>query len=258
MKHSLIRTDKLPHLFCSGCGIGIAMNCFAEGFAETRQSHKKLSVVSGIGCSGRAGGYLNTDSFHTPHGRAIPFATGLKLANPGLSVVVFSGEGDLLSIGGNHLIHAARRNMDLLVLCINNHVYGMTGGQLTPTSPIGMKGSLAPEGNHETPFDVPELIVAAGANYVARWTVYHVRELSKAIETALGISGFRFIEILSPCPTHRSSKNGALSEMERYRRAETIKGHRVTGKKAQSLIVGTFCCQQKPSYLESIRNRKMG
>ncbi len=145
----------------------------------------KVAVVSGIGCTGRVAGYVKFDSFHTTHGRAIPFATGLKLANPELKVVVFSGDGDISGIGGNHLIHAARRNMDILVICVNNFNYAMTGGQVAATTPILANLSTAPYGNFEYPFSLPYLADACGATYVARWTSLHLRRVTQSIQEAL-------------------------------------------------------------------------
>ena len=171
-----LRTERIPHIWCPGCGIGTTVNCFTRALEESAQDLDKLAIVSGIGCTGRVAGYLNLDSFHTTHGRAIPFATGLKLANPELNVVVYSGDGDLFAIGGNHFLHAARRNMDLLVVCVNNFTYGMTGGQVAPTTPLGASQTTMPFGNFENPASLPFLADAAGATFVARWTVFHVRQ----------------------------------------------------------------------------------
>jgi 2-oxoglutarate ferredoxin oxidoreductase subunit beta len=157
-----LRQDRLPHIWCSGCGLGTALNCFLGALIKSKLDPDKVAVVSGIGCSGRAAGYVNMDSFHTTHGRAIPFATGLKLANPALKVVVFSGDGDLIAIGGNHFIHAARRNMDLTVICVNNFIYGMTGGQLAPTTPTTARTSTSPTGNRDHPFNLAYLAAQAG------------------------------------------------------------------------------------------------
>ncbi|WP_246805156.1 thiamine pyrophosphate-dependent enzyme [Desulfosarcina cetonica] len=159
----LIRTDRIPHIWCPGCGIGTAFSAALRGLAASGIDLAKTCVVSGIGCSGRAAGYVNLDSFHTTHGRAIPFATGLKLGNPELNVVVFSGDGDLFAIGGNHFIHAARRNMDLTVICLNNLNYGMTGGQVAATTPHQAKTTTTQNGNPEAPFNLPLLAFAAGA-----------------------------------------------------------------------------------------------
>ena len=158
----LLRMDRMPHIWCPACGIGTTVNCFARALEDTKTDLDKTCVISGIGCTGRVAGYMNLDSFHTTHGRPIPFATGLKLANPELNVVVYSGDGDLIAIGGNHLIHAARRNVDMLVICVNNYTYGMTGGQLTPTTPYSAVASTAPYGNFEKTFSLPYLADSDG------------------------------------------------------------------------------------------------
>ena len=202
-----LRQDRLPHIWCPGCGIGTTVNCFARALTESAMDLDRVAIVSGIGCTGRVAGYLNLDSFHTTHGRAIPFATGLKLANPDLKVVVYSGDGDLSAIGGNHLVHAARRNMDLMIVCVNNFTYGMTGGQVAPTTPLGATQTTMPYGNFENPFNLPFLADACGAVYVARWTVYHVKQLAKAMLEGLRKKGFVFIEALAPCPTLYSRRN---------------------------------------------------
>jgi 2-oxoglutarate ferredoxin oxidoreductase subunit beta len=164
-------------------------------------------MVSGIGCSGRAAGYVKLDSFHTTHGRAIPFATGIKLGNPDLNVIVFSGDGDLFAIGGNHFIHAARRNMDITVICVNNLNYGMTGGQAAATTPYKAKSTTTLKGNPEDPFNLPLMAYASGATYVARWTMLHIRDLTDSIEEALKKKGFSFIEVLTPCPINYGRRN---------------------------------------------------
>ena len=169
-----LRLDRLPHIWCPGCGIGPALGCFIRAIDRANIDPDTIAVVSGIGCSGRVAGYVKLDSFHTTHGRAIPFATGLSLGNPQLNVVVFSGDGDLVAIGGNHLIHAARRNIDMTVICINNFNYGMTGGQVGPTAPLEARTTTTPYGNFEPPFNLPYLVSASGASYGARWTVLHI------------------------------------------------------------------------------------
>jgi pyruvate/2-oxoacid:ferredoxin oxidoreductase beta subunit len=161
-----LRMDRMPHIWCPGCGIGTTVNCFVRALQTSGLDLDKVAVVSGIGCTGRVAGYMNLDSFHTTHGRAIPFATGLKLANPEMKVVVYSGDGDLTAIGGNHFIHAARRNMDLTVILINNMIYGMTGGQVAPTTPVGATASTTPHGNFEETFNLPFLAESCGAVYV--------------------------------------------------------------------------------------------
>jgi 2-oxoglutarate ferredoxin oxidoreductase subunit beta len=222
-KHPLdeiIRSDRMPHIWCPGCGIGIAMRCYAEAILKHDVPQEKHVVVSGIGCSGRVAGYLDIDSYHTTHGRGIPFAVGLKLANPELQVTVFSGDGDLAAIGGNHLIHAARRNVDLTVICTNNFNYGMTGGQFGPTTPHGARTTTSPYGNPELPFNLPFLLAAAGANFVSRWTALHVRQVRSDILYAFDKPGFSFIEVLSPCPVGFGKSNQmseGLDEMLLYR-----------------------------------------
>src|SRR5512138_241895 len=158
-----LRIDRMPHIWCSGCGLGTTVNCFVRAIDGCGIEMDNISVVSGIGCTGRVAGYLKLDSFHTTHGRPIPFATGLKLANPHLKVVVYSGDGDLFAIGGNHFIHAARRNMDLTVICVNNMIYAMTGGQTAPTTPLGATQTTAPFGQFEEPFSLPYLADSCGA-----------------------------------------------------------------------------------------------
>ncbi|MBT8079186.1 MAG: 2-oxoacid:ferredoxin oxidoreductase subunit beta [Gammaproteobacteria bacterium] len=216
----LLRADRLPHILCPGCGIGIVIHSYAQAIAESGMPENDHVCVSGIGCSGRAAGYVNVDSYHTTHGRALPFALGIAVHKPDLNVTVISGDGDLTAIGGNHLIHAARRNANLNVICINNFNYGMTGGQVGPTTPIGARGSTAPRGTTERPFNLPYLAKATGAVFVARWTILHVREFQQAILRSMQKKGFCFIEVLAPCPTSfgRANKIGdGLHEMEIYR-----------------------------------------
>src|SRR5512143_2894395 len=215
----LLRSDRIPHIWCPGCGIGTTVNCFARALDECGLDLNNLAIVSGIGCTGRVAGYAKLDSFHTTHGRAIPFATGLKLSNPDLKVVVYSGDGDLFAIGGNHFIHAARRNVDLMVVCVNNHTYGMTGGQVTPTTPEPAIASTAPYGAFEFPFNLPYLADSCGAVYVARWTTYHVRQIARSMKEAMNKRGFSFIEIISPCPTlygRRNRLGDGLDAMKYY------------------------------------------
>ena len=213
----LVRSDRLPHIWCPECGIGTAVSCFTSALTRLKLDLDRVAIVSGIGCSGRVAGYLKLDSFHTTHGRAIPFATGLKMANPKLKVVVFSGDGDLISIGGNHFIHAARRNVDMTVICVNNFNYAMTGGQVGPTTPLTAVTSTTPYGNFEHPFNLSALAASCGAVYVARWTVLHVRRLIRAFEEALAKRGFSFVEAISPCPTLYTRRNKLGSGLDRMR-----------------------------------------
>jgi len=218
-------------------------------------------VVSGIGCTGRVAGYLDMDTYHTTHGRAIPFATGLALARPDLNVTVFSGDGDLFAIGGNHLIHAARRNVNLKVICVNNFNYGMTGGQAAPTTPLEAKTSTTPLGNAEPGFNLPHLAHAAGAIYVARWTTFHPRQLVHSVSQTFDRKGFTFIEVIAPCPTGfgRPNKLGSgLDEMRYYREMSEVRngadpsqvGIQLKGK----VVVGTFIDKERPDFMENYKS----
>jgi 2-oxoglutarate ferredoxin oxidoreductase subunit beta len=193
--------ERFPHILCPGCGIGTAMNTVVRALIEAGVSQDELCVVSGIGCSSRISGYVDCDTFHTLHGRALPAASGVKLARPNLKVVVFGGDGDMLAIGGNHFIHAARRNMDVTVFVLNNFTYGMTGGQYSPTTPTCARASTAPYGNLERDFDTCFMARATGAVFVARSTTFHVAHLKKMAKLALGKKGFCVVEIISQCPT---------------------------------------------------------
>ncbi len=252
---SLLRMDRIPHIWCPGCGIGTTVNCFARALEQSKLDLDNVAIVSGIGCTGRVAGYVNLDSFHTTHGRAIPFATGLKLANPNLKVVVYSGDGDLFAIGGNHFIHAARRNVDMTVICVNNLIYGMTGGQVAPTTPVTAKGTTYPYGSYDPPFNLPFLADSSGAVYVARWTTYHVRHVTKAIKEAMSRRGFSFVEIISPCPTLYSRRNrlgDGLDQMNYYKENSEIKNGADTkdvGIDFQGkIIVGKFVERERKTY----------
>jgi len=257
-----LRTDRMPHIWCPGCGIGTTVNSFARALLDSQLPLDRVAVVSGIGCSGRVAGYLRLDSFHTTHGRAIPFATGLKLANPSLNVVVYSGDGDLSAIGGNHLIHAARRNMDIKVICVNNFIYAMTGGQSGPTTPLTATTSTSPYGAFEPSFNLPQLVDAAGAVYVARWTTFHVRQVARSMTEIMRKKGFCFIEILSPCPTlyERRNKLGeGLDTMKHYKEKSKIKNGAPTSEVGLSMrdeiVVGKFVDRERPDYMELLRKQ---
>jgi 2-oxoglutarate ferredoxin oxidoreductase subunit beta len=220
---------------------------------ESRIDPDKLALVSGIGCSGRVAGYVHVDSFHTTHGRAIPFATGLKLANPELTVVVYAGDGDLFAIGGNHFIHAARRNVDIKVICINNMLYGMTGGQTAPTTPVSAVTSTAPYGCAEPPFNLPFLAESAGAAYVARWTTFHVRQLARSMREALQKRGFSFIEVLAPCPTLYLRRNGlgdGLAALKHFKQHSKTRHKAPTSEvgleRRGEITVGKFIDRERP------------
>jgi 2-oxoglutarate ferredoxin oxidoreductase subunit beta len=249
-----LREAMMPHIWCPGCGNGIILNCFVQALDDLQFDLKKLVVVSGIGCIGRSAGYTNTNSFHTTHGRPIPFATGAKLANPELEVVVISGDGDLFAIGGNHFIHAARRNLGIKVICANNFNYGMTGGQQGPTTPVEASTTTSPYGNIEHPFNLVHLAAASGATYVARWTTVHVRNLAQSFKKILQKEGFCFIEVISPCPElygrYNKMRTG-LDMMEWFRKASSIE-HFSDPAKAEitpeRIVVGEFVDMERLSY----------
>ena len=257
-----LRMDRMPHIWCAGCGIGTTVNCFTRALLESGVNLDKVAIVSGIGCTGRVAGYARLDSFHTTHGRAIPFATGLKLANPELEVVVYSGDGDLFAIGGNHFIHAARRNMDIKVICVNNLTYAMTGGQTAPTTPGQVISATSPYGVFEPAFNLVQLAEAAGAAYVARWTTFHVKQLTRSMAEVLKKKGFCFIEVLSPCPTLYQRKNrmgDGLDAMKFYKQVSKIRHGAPTGEcaltKAGEIVVGKFVDRDRPDYLELMRSQ---
>jgi 2-oxoglutarate ferredoxin oxidoreductase subunit beta len=256
-----LRTDRLPHIWCPGCGLGMILGTVLRAINKSRLDIDKTVIVSGIGCTGRAAGYVKLDSFHVTHGRALPFATGLKIANPDLKVVVFSGDGDIAAIGGNHLIHTARRNIDMTVICVNNFIYGMTGGQLGPTTPESGKTTTSRKGNIEKPFNIPNLVGAAGASYVARWTTAHVRQMERAFIEAFQKKGFSFVEIISPCPTYYGRMNEqatGLDQMRYYRYNSIVKHYAnpadVDISLNSQIIVGKFIDIDKP-YLPAPKSK---
>jgi 2-oxoglutarate ferredoxin oxidoreductase subunit beta len=252
----LLRADRLPHIWCPGCGLGSIMSCLSNAIASSATPPEKHVIVSGIGCTGRVAGYMKLDSFHTTHGRALPFATGLKMANPELEVTVVSGDGDLFAIGGNHFIHAARRNIDLNVICVNNFNYGMTGGQAGPTTPVGSRTTTTPQGAKEPTFNLPLLASTLGAVYVARWTSLHVRQLEKAMSRVMQKDGFAFIEVLSPCPIGFGKSNDigdGLAEMSMYRENGVIPIEpdltqaAIDMKHDSSIMLGNFVDIERPA-----------
>jgi 2-oxoglutarate ferredoxin oxidoreductase subunit beta len=249
-----LREEMMPHIWCSGCGNGIVLNCFTHALDELKTDLDRLVIVSGIGCIGRTAGYINADSFHTTHGRALAFATGVKLSNPNLEVIVISGDGDLFAIGGNHFIHAARRNVGIKVLCVNNLNYGMTGGQTGPTTPIDSITPTSPYGNIENPFNLVHLGAASGATYVARWTTLHVRRLTLSLKKMLQKRGFSFVEVLSPCPEiygrHNKMRSG-LEMMSWFKRASVIDNFSDPSKAEitiDKIVVGEFVDTERISY----------
>ncbi|MBQ2769857.1 MAG: 2-oxoacid:ferredoxin oxidoreductase subunit beta [Clostridia bacterium] len=219
-----MRIDHLPHIWCPGCGNGILMRDVAVAIEELKIPREQIVVVSGIGCSSRAAGYLDVNTIHTTHGRAIAFATGIKLAKPELHVIVITGDGDCTAIGGNHLIHAARRNIDLTVVVFNNNIYGMTGGQYSPTTPTGDKAATAPYGNLDRAFDIAQLAAGAGASFTGKGTAYHVNETTNTIMRGIRHKGFALIDCYSVCPTYygRKNKKGSAVDMMRWQKEHGV------------------------------------
>jgi len=254
-----LRMDRMPHIWCSTCGLGTVLTAFIAAVRETNMAREDVAVVSGIGCTGRAAGYLKFDSFHTTHGRALPYATGIKVANPKLKVCVISGDGDIMAIGGNHLIHAARRNMDLMLICVNNFNYAMTGGQGGPTTPETASTTTTPYGSFERPFNLPFIVDSCGATYVARWTALHVRQLTISIKEALTHRGFAFIEVISPCPTVYGRRNrlGSGLDLMKFYHDHSITRNFASTRECdiryqQDIIVGKFVQKEAPTWLDSM------
>ena len=225
------RQGNLPHIWCAGCSNGIIIHDIARAIDRVGLTKDQVCIVSGIGCSSRGTGYMDINTNHTTHGRAIPVATGIKLAHPELTVVVVTGDGDAVAIGGNHFIHAARRNIDLTVVVFNNNIYGMTGGQYSPTTPTGDFGTTAPYGVIDQDFDVCKLAMAGGATYVARGTAYHVPQTTKLIENGIRHKGIAVIDCASTCPTYygRNNKKGNAVDMLRWQKENTVFYDEATG-----------------------------
>lgn len=253
-----LRDLELP--FCQGCGIFTVMNTFLRAIHEL--GHKDLSKIvfcSGIGCSSWISSpYFKADSIHTPHGRSLPVATGIKLLRPELNVVVFGGDGDIAGIGLSHFIHAARRNLDVLVIMVNNMVYGMTGGQVAPTTPFDTKTTTTPYGSFEHPLDAARLAVTAGACYVARWTTAYPNELRESVKKAIKMQGFRFIEVVSQCPTAFGRRIGLKSakEMMKWFKENTISMEQAEKQNedywTEKIVVGEFIQRQRPTLVENV------
>ena len=254
-----IREDHLPHIWCPGCGHGILMRDVAEAVSELDLDQEKVFLISGIGCSSRAAGYMDFNTLHTTHGRAIAFAEGVKLARPDLNVLVIAGDGDIAAIGGNHLIHAARRNIDITVVVFNNDIYGMTGGQFSPTTPTGDFATTAPYGNIDRPFDIAKLAEASGATYTARGTAYHAQLTTKLIKEGILHRGFSLIECASVCPTYygRKNKKGGSVELMTWQkdncvmseRAKTMTKEELEGK----LVIGKLSECDLPEYTDEYK-----
>jgi 2-oxoglutarate ferredoxin oxidoreductase subunit beta len=251
----LRHTKKFPNVWCSGCGIGIVMGALIRAVDRMGLEKDDVALVSGIGCTGRMPVYLDFNTMHTTHGRALAFATGLKLAQPRLRVIVIMGDGDAVAIGGNHFIHAARRNIDLTAIVVNNSIYGMTGGQYSPTTPLESRATTAPYGNIEPPFPICELAAAAGASFVARSTVYHAVELDRFIEQAISKAGFSLVEVASYCHTTfgRINRLGSAVDMMRKLKENSVTQAAaeklLPEERAAKIVRGVFCDVDKPEYI---------
>jgi 2-oxoglutarate ferredoxin oxidoreductase subunit beta len=263
--YKYLRHDKkFPHVWCPGCGIGIMLGALIRAIDHIGYGKDEIVLVSGIGCSGRLPVYVDFNTLHTTHGRALTFATGVKLANPSLKVIVIMGDGDAVAIGGNHFIHAARRNIDLTAIILNNSVYGMTGGQYSPTTPYGMKSTTTVYNNIEQDFKISELAVTAGAVFVGRGTVYHARLLDSLIEQALLKKGFSLVEVISHCHTQygRQNRLGSAVEMMEWQRDHAVPVEKTLRMKPDELkdkiLIGVLIDKELPVYqdeYEKIRER---
>jgi len=255
--HKYLRHDKkFPHVWCPGCGNGVILGSLIRAIDKLGLTKDEIVLASGIGCSGRMPVYVDFNTIHTTHGRALTFATGIKLAKPSLTVITVMGDGDATAIGGNHFIHAARRNLDLTAIIINNQIYGMTGGQFSPTTPYGSNAITAPYGHIEQAFSIAELAVTAGAAFVGRGTVYHVKLLDKLIEAAVLKRGFSVVEIISNCHIQFGRRNEMGNPVTML---EWMRDHAVTVEKAEKMIpeeledkftIGVLADEEKPIYTE--------
>ncbi|MCI0496879.1 MAG: 2-oxoacid:ferredoxin oxidoreductase subunit beta [Thermoplasmata archaeon] len=264
IRRKYLRDGMLPTIFCNGCGHGNAIDYTFWAIEELGINMDDVALASGIGCSSRIPGYINADGLHTTHGRALAFATGIKAANPDMHVIVFTGDGDCTGIGGNHFIHAARRNIDMTVILLNNFIYGMTGGQLAPTAPKGSIATTAPYGNIEQPFNISELATALGAAYVARWPIFYPYQPIKSIKEGIQTPGFALIELMSPCPTAygRRNKLGEIDQLWAWYEQNTIliedyektMRYGTEEEKAavkEKFLIGIFQKAEKPGFFEA-------
>lgn len=251
----LLRTKHLAHIWCPGCGNGTVLAAIVRAIGKLGLDQDKTTIVSGIGCSSRASGYMDFDTLHTAHGRALTFATGIKLARPELNVIVLTGDGDATAIGGNHFIHAARRNIDITTIIFNNGIYGMTGGQYSPLTPMDSFASTAPYGHIERSFDIAQLAMAAGSTYVGRGTAYHTQMLTDIISKGIENKGFSVIDVLTQCPTYfgRKNKMGEASAMMEWQRdnAVTVQAaaKMTPDQLAGKFIIGELYSAEAPEYV---------
>ncbi len=266
--HKYLRHDKkFPHVWCPGCGIGIMLGALIRAIDRIGFEKDEIVLVSGIGCSGRLPVYVDFNTLHTTHGRALTFATGVKLAKPSLKVIVIMGDGDAVAIGGNHFIHAARRNIDVTSIILNNSIYGMTGGQSSPTTPYGMRSSTTIYSSIEQAFKISELAVTAGAVFVGRGTVYHAKLLDSLIEKAVLKPGFSVVEVIAHCHTQygRQNRLGTAVEMMEWQRDHAVTAEKAatmkSGELEDKVVIGVLVDKDLPVYqdeYEKIRGRAKG
>jgi len=263
--HNYLRHDKkFPHVWCPGCGIGIMLGALIRAIDRIGYEKDEVVLVSGIGCSGRLPVYVDFNTLHTTHGRALTFATGVKLGKPNLKVIVIMGDGDAVAIGGNHFIHAARRNIDLTAIIVNNSIYGMTGGQYSPTTPYGMRSTTTVYSNIEQDFRISELAVTAGAGFVGRGTVYHAKLLDSLMEKAFLKPGFSVVEVIAHCHTQygRQNRLGSAVEMMEWQRDHAVPVEKILKMKQEELkdkiLIGVLVDKDLPVFqdeYEKIRDR---
>lgn len=252
-----LRVERLPHVWCPGCGHGMITHALASAMAELELDPDQTAVIGGIGCSGRAAFLFDMDAMHTTHGRAIVFATGLKLVRPQLTIVLTLGDGDAVGIGGNHFIHACRRNLDLTAIIYNNCIYGQTGGQVAPTTPAHKKSTTSPYGNLEHPFDIARLAIAAGATYVARTTSFDFPDMVKFIKRGITHRGFAVIEVLTHCPTYYGRLNDMRDPYEMLHQLKELtvsieEWEQLTEEeRADKIVIGELHYQERPEFVES-------
>lgn len=263
----LLRLDRLPHIWCPGCGNGIVLRFTLQAIKELESEgvvdRKKIVFISGVGCAGRSHDFVRLDGAHALHGRPIPFAVGVKLANNELMPIIFSGDGDISGIGGNHLLHAARRNFDILVIMITNFTFGMTGGQLAPTTPQGVVSTTTPFGNPEYPLDTSKFVMSLNANYVARWAIPHLTRIKDSIKEAIPKRGFRFIEVISICPEIYGRHIGCRSPFELFKWLRKITRVKMYPPPEDikydwytEITCGIFTNRDKPGFIDMIRGLK--
>ncbi len=248
-----IREKFFPHIWCPGCGHGIVLNGLLHAVENMGLKKNDLVMVSGIGCSSRIAGYLDFHTLHTIHGRALAFAIGVKMSRPELTLLVPMGDGDALSIGGNHFIHACRRNIDMTAIVMNNRVYGMTGGQYSPLSGYGTMATTAPYTNIDQEFDIVSMATASGATFVARTTAYHVQQMTDVLEEAIRHKGFSVVEVMSPCPTYFGRKNkegSAVDMMEKLKTTTTPIGSKAKQEDPSLIERGVFVKKEMPEYCD--------